>query len=623
MSVRSTGTPEELRVEVNRLVVRRTRIALCIGLATVASFVASNHVRWSTPPLWTDVMNGITAVLIGIAFAVLTLPSVQRRPVPFAVIIFAFGCCSRAIAGVGHGDVAPTAIALVALALIGAATMPWGVLPQIATAGIAGSAIAMNSYLVTGDLGPPSGQAATAVALALAVSVALAFELQRHHHQMLVEILRRRQAEAHLAQLNAELEERVHRRTGQLDGATRRLEREVQEHQQAIEGMRESERRLQEVLEHAMAAIYLRDADGRYLLVNRHWQELAGRRAEDVVGRNIEEIMPPDAVEALEAHNRAVLESRQPMQFEESIPQADGMHTWVSVKFPQFDGSGRAVGVWGISTDITERKRAEEQARRHQAELAHVLRLGTIGEMAAGFAHEINQPLGAVANYAQGAVLRMRNGTMEPGELLPVLEAMAHEALRAGEIMRRMRDLVRKEPSEQKPVDLNGLVRDSAGVVEGEARQLGIQLHLDLAPDLLPVVCNGVQIEQVILNLLRNALEAVQGNAGGDGCVTITSRPSGRDTVEVSVRDNGIGLPDPSADVFAPFYSTKPLGLGMGLSISRSIIEAHHGNLHAVRNANGGSTFVFTLPLGRAREGGPDPPEAADAELCRPDAASG
>jgi len=200
---------------------------------------------------------------------------------------------------------------------------------------------------------------------------------------------------------------------------------------------------------------------------------------------------------------------------------------------------------------------------------------------------------------------------------------MAHEALRAGEIMRRMRDLVRKEPSEQKPVDLNGLVRESVQVVEAEARQLGIQLHLDLAPDLLPVVCNGVQIEQVILNLLRNALEAVQANAGGDGCVAITSASVGRDMVQVSVRDNGIGLPDPSADVFAPFYSTKPLGLGMGLSISRSIIEAHHGDLHAVRNPDGGTTFSFTLPFGAAGEDTAVPVEETSPERRRDGTASG
>src|SRR5262249_60690080 len=128
-------------------------------------------------------------------------------------------------------------------------------------------------------------------------------------------------------QLNAEAEERVYRRTEQLDSTTRRLEREVQEHQQAIEEMRESDRRLQEVLDHAMAAIYLRDADGRYLLVNRYWEALAGRRAEDVVGKNIEEIMPPEGVAAVEAHNSGVLDSCQNMQFEVPIQQQLGLTT--------------------------------------------------------------------------------------------------------------------------------------------------------------------------------------------------------------------------------------------------------------------------------------------------------
>jgi PAS domain S-box-containing protein len=348
--------------------------------------------------------------------------------------------------------------------------------------------------------------------------------------------------------------------------------------------------------------------------VNRYWQALARRRVEDVVGKNIEDIMPPEAVESLKAHDRQVLESREPVQFEETIRQPDGLHTWVSVKFPQFDADDRPVGVWGISTDITERKRAEEQARRHQSELAHVLRLGTIDEMAAGFAHEINQPLGAVANYAQGAIRRIRSGSVQPGELLPILEAMAHEALRAGEIIRRVRELVRKEPTEQSPFELNSLVRESAQMIEGEARHLGIEVRLDLAPDLAPVVCNGVQVEQVILNLLRNALEAVQANARGVGCVTVTSARVGRDGVEVSVRDNGVGLPEPPIDVFAPFYSTKARGLGMGLSISRSIVEAHHGQIRAVRNADGGTTFSFTLPSGDSGEDLPVPVEGASTE---------
>src|SRR5262249_27862514 len=210
MSAQPMAPGEELRTEVNRLLVRRTRVALCIGLATVIGFAAGNHLASSPVPLWSDVMNLITAAFVGLAFALLTLPAFQRRPIPFALLIFAMGCFFRSTAGIAHGDVAPTAITLVGLALVGAATMPWGVLPQIVTAGIAGIAIAINLHFVDGDL---PRQAVTAVLIGLVVSVGIALELERHRVQMLVEILRRRRADARLAQLNTELERRAERET--------------------------------------------------------------------------------------------------------------------------------------------------------------------------------------------------------------------------------------------------------------------------------------------------------------------------------------------------------------------------------------------------------------------------
>jgi len=606
MAGQSADEESELREELNRLIRRRVRVALSFGLATVVVFALVNYLR--AAPAWTEVMNLGIALLIGLCYAALTLPVVRRQPVAFAVVVFAGGCGFRALAGVWHGDVAPTAITLMGLALIAAATLPWGLRPQVAMASVAGGAIAVNSYLVDGSLGPPSGQAAAAVALGLIVSVVIAAELRRHCLELLMENLRRRQAEVRLAQLNVELEQRVVQRTAELDATAARLAREAAEHQRAVADMRESQRRLQGVLDHALAAIYLRDTEGRYRVVNRYWEELMGRRAEVVVGKRLEEVMPPEALQALQAHDRRVLESGTAIQFEETIPLADGARTYVSVKFPQFDHDGRPVGIWGISTDITERKWAEEQARRHQADLAHVLRLGTMGEMAAGLAHEINQPLGAVTNYAHGSVRRLRSGSVDSAELLPILEAIAQESLRAGEIIRRVRDLVRKEPGEQKPVDVNGLVRDSAHFVDSDARQHRIRIQLDLAADLQPVTCNGVQIEQVLLNLLRNAVEAVQSAARADGRVVVATAAEGRDSIAVSVSDNGVGLSEPGADVFAAFYSTKADGLGMGLSISRSIIEAHRGRLWATHNPERGTTFQFTLPVG-------NPTEAAETSI--------
>jgi PAS domain S-box-containing protein len=593
----AAGEQSELDAARNRLIVRRVRVGLWVGLATVIVFAIANHVAGEPPPRWADPMSLTVALLIGVAFGVWTLPVVQRRPVPYAVLVFASGCGLRTLAGVCRGDAATTAVLLIGLAFLTAATIPWGAIPQTAIASIAGAAIALNSYLVDGTFGPPSGHVAIAIGFCLAISVVLAVELNRHLVQMIAENVGRRRAEERLAQLNAELEQRVVRRTAALDATTQRLEHEVRDHQLAVDEMRESQRRLQEVLDHAMVAIYLRDAEGNYVLVNRYWEVLTGLRAAEVLGKHMAEIIPAPELEALQAHDRRVIESGTAMQFEETVPVADGVRTYVSVKFPQFDREGRPIGVWGISTDISERKRAEEQARRHQAELAHVLRLGTIGEMAAGLAHEINQPLGAATNYARGAVRRLRNGSVLAAELLPILEAIAHETLRAGEIIRRMRDLVRKEPIEQRPVDLNGLVRDASHFVDGEVRQQRIALRLSLQPGLQAVTCNAVQIEQVVLNLLRNAVEAVQVLAEGEGRIAIATTVTRRGAVEVTVSDNGVGLPEPPVDVFTPFYSTKTHGLGMGLSISRSIIEAHQGKLWATRDSGRGSTFHFTLPL--------------------------
>ena len=248
-----------------------------------------------------------------------------------------------------------------------------------------------------------------------------------------------------------------------------------------------------------------------------------------------------------------------------------------------------------IEARTAELKQAEQVALQHQADLAHVLRLGTIGEMTAGLAHEINQPLGAIANYAQGCVRRLRDGGVGTETLLPIVEAIGAEALRAGEIIRRLRDLVRKDSSRQVQADLNHLVRESVRLIESEVRARNVALELELSPSLPVVSCNDIQIEQVLLNLLLNGVEAIEVAESARRMVSVRTALTG-DGAEVAVSDSGIGLPEPPADVFAPFYTTKPAGLGMGLSISRSIIEAHGGRLWGSGNADCGATFRFTLP---------------------------
>jgi PAS domain S-box-containing protein len=596
LSDATLGASPEVRAALDRLILRRGRLLMLLGFFAVATFSLLNHLAWRSPPLWTDLMNAAITAVLGGALLLTSRPVGERHIVAICLTLGILGAGVRAWAGIWHGDVAPTAIFLLVMAMTSAAALPWGFWAQLLAALTHGAAVTINAYAVLGGLGPPPRHAAAAVALGLAGSVVLAAEMRRHHIQLFVDNVRRRAAEAALARLNAELERRVDERTAQLTATTGALEREAHERHHAEAELRESQRRLQAVLDHADVAIYLRDLDDRYLLVNRYWLRLAGRQSDEILGHTLDEIMPPEVAANVRAHDAEVLRAPHSLQFEEHIPQIDGWHTFVTVKFAWLGPDGRPVGIWGLATDITDRKQAETELRQRQAELAHVLRLSTMGEMAASLAHEINQPLGAIANFAQGCVRRMRAGTIDLDGLFPVVEQIGSEALRAGEIIRRLRDLVRKDSGQQAPTDVNHLVRESVRLIEPEARARGVDLHTELAPTLPPVSCNGVQIEQVLLNLLLNGVEAVEAAADGHRALAVRTVLQER-SIEVAVTDSGVGLPEQSTDVFAPFFTTKTSGLGMGLSISRSIIEAHGGHLWGVRNPDRGSTFHFTLPL--------------------------
>jgi signal transduction histidine kinase len=231
-----------------------------------------------------------------------------------------------------------------------------------------------------------------------------------------------------------------------------------------------------------------------------------------------------------------------------------------------------------------------------------MLRVSTMGEMAAALAHEINQPLGAIVNYANGIGVRLRDGGLAMDDLREAVTHIAAEGLRAGEIIRRARDFVRQSDANREPSDVNRLVREATHLIEPDARRFVIPIHLALEPELPLVDIDRIQVEQVILNLLRNGLEAMpDADAGGHELIVRTSGQTA-DTIEVSVRDTGVGVTPATCErIFDAFFTTKPGGLGLGLSISRSIIEAHGGRLWATGNPDRGMTFGFTLPV---RQGG-------------------
>jgi two-component system sensor kinase FixL len=247
--------------------------------------------------------------------------------------------------------------------------------------------------------------------------------------------------------------------------------------------------------------------------------------------------------------------------------------------------------------NAVDRMRADEAMRRHREELAHVLRVGTMGQLASGIAHELNQPLSAIISYAQGCRRRIASGETAGAELDDALARVVEQAVRAAAVIKSLRAMVRKGEAPREWHDLNTLVRDAVALMEGEVARAKLGVAFDLAPAIPRVQVNAVQIEQVVTNLVRNAIEAMtDGHAGARREVRIATRLHD-ESVEVSVADQGPGVSPLHADrLFDDFYTTKLGGIGLGLSISRSLIRSHGGDLWFDRDAASGATFRFTLP---------------------------
>ncbi len=256
-----------------------------------------------------------------------------------------------------------------------------------------------------------------------------------------------------------------------------------------------------------------------------------------------------------------------------------------------------------IAADVTERRQTEEAALRHQERLEQTSRLITMGEMASSLAHELNQPLSAIANYCMGSVNRLKSGDYRHEDILAAMEKASAQAERAGKIVRRTREFVKKSEPNRMPVVLAEIVEEAIGFAEIEARKAAVAIRVDLPPELPPVFADRIMIEQVVLNLVKNGIEAMQQAPVGGRELSVSARLGGDGAVEVTVADRGHGIGEEEAEkLFAPFYTTKQEGMGMGLNICRSIVEYHGGRLWAQPNPGGGSVFRFTLPVRSERE---------------------
>jgi C4-dicarboxylate-specific signal transduction histidine kinase len=255
---------------------------------------------------------------------------------------------------------------------------------------------------------------------------------------------------------------------------------------------------------------------------------------------------------------------------------------------------------WTFSSfirDITARKQAEEDLRNAQAELAHVNRVMTMGELAASIAHEVNQPLAAIVASGDSCIAWLANETPNLEKARAAAGRIVHAAAQASDIVRRIRALFKKDTSITTPLEINEVIKETVSLVGGEVQRKGVSLNTELAANLPAVLGDRIQLQQVILNLAINGTEAMTGFKDQPRRLVIQSKLAEPGAVLVSVADTGPGIdPQQTAQLFAPFFTTKPEGLGMGLSISRSIIEAHGGRLWAAANQPRGAAFHFVLP---------------------------
>jgi len=253
----------------------------------------------------------------------------------------------------------------------------------------------------------------------------------------------------------------------------------------------------------------------------------------------------------------------------------------------------------GTSIDVTERKRAEqalEALRQAQADLAHVSRVTTMGELTASLAHEVNQPIAAASTNANTCLRWLAGDTPNIEEARAAAMRIMKDAKRAGEIISRVRQLFKKGTSQREFVDVNEIIREMVVLLRGETTRYNISVGTDLAADFPQVMADRVQLQQVLMNLMINGIEAIK-DAGGTREIAIRSQRTENEEVVVSVTDSGVGLPSQQTEqIFNAFFTTKPHGTGMGLRISRSIIESHGGRLWAADSSPRGASFCFTLP---------------------------
>jgi PAS domain S-box-containing protein len=414
-------------------------------------------------------------------------------------------------------------------------------------------------------------------------------------------------------QLAVELDERVSQRTQELATINEELRKEIAERMQVESELKRSEEALREahvqvsrseerwrsVFENSAVGVALTDLNGRFIATNPVYESMLGYSAQELQQLTLMDITHERDID----HNRKLINElvegkRQQFQIEKQYRRKDGNSVWVRNNVSIVPGTERVPRfLMALSEDITERKQAEEALGRARSELSNVVRVSSLGVLTASIAHEVNQPLSGILTNASTCLRMLSAAPPNIEGAIETARRTIRDTNRATDVIARLRALYSKKEPSPESMDLNEATREVTALSLGELQRNGVILRYELADDLPFVIGDRIQLQQVVLNMVRNASDAMSSVQDRPRELLIRTEQDGADRVRLSVKDTGVGFePQVSDRLFQAFYTTKQDGMGIGLSISRSIIEAHEGRLWAVANDVHGATFCFSIP---------------------------
>lgn len=362
--------------------------------------------------------------------------------------------------------------------------------------------------------------------------------------------------------------------------------------QSAEQSLRQKTEELDRFFNVTLDLLCIANTGGSFVRLNPAWEKVLGYSREELMNNRFFEFVHPDDLGKTQKAVSRLASQIELVHFENRFRCKDGRYRileWTAAPFGEL--------IYAAARDLTERLEVEAEARQRREELAHLARVATLGELTASLAHEVNQPLAAILSNTQAAQRYLKAPVPDMVEIREILSDVVKEGSRASEVINRLRTLLKKEKLEFEPLDFNSVFQEVVALLKSDAVKRKVTVSLNLDPQLPLVQGDRIQLQQVALNLLVNAFDAMNGRPRVDRRVLIRSSLN-ESRVLISVADSGTGIPNgKEEEIFNPYHTSKPYGLGMGLSISRSIINRHHGRIWVENNPGGGATFFFTLPI--------------------------